>query len=223
MEMTEKHALLIVDDENNIVDIAKEYFEIKGYDVFTAQNGIEALNILETEKIDCCFTDINMPEMNGLDLADNIRETDNSIPVIIMTGYPSFENTLRTVKNGVVDFLIKPVDLGQMEICLKRVLRERQLFIENILLKEEVDGKDRLEKLNRELLGKVEELNTLNKIMTDFTTVATSADVLTRTIDMAAEVTRADASCFYVFPETLENPVEVVSFVTEPGNGSAGP
>jgi len=221
MDMEKKQTLLIVDDEDSILDVAQEYFEIKGYNVFTAQNGIEALNIIDSEKIDCCFTDINMPEMDGLDLAENIRENDNSIPVIIMTGFPSFENTLRTMKNGVVDFLIKPVDLNQMEICLNRVLRERQLFIENILLKKEIEGKARLERLNRELLSKVEELNTFNKIMTDFTTVSSSADVLTRVIDMAVETTCADASGFYVFNDAMERPFELVS-CTPGGNGRSG-
>ena len=212
METEQKQTLLIVDDEESILEVAQEFFEIKGYDVFIAQNGIEALNVLENQKIDCLFTDINMPEMDGLELAENIRQKDNSIPVIIMTGYPSFENTLRTMKNGVVDFLIKPVDLGQMEVCLKRVLRERQLFIENFLLKQEIEGKARLEVLNKELVEKVEELNTFNKIMTDFTTVTTSSDVLTRAIDLAVEITHADASSFFVFNEAMEKPFEVVSF-----------
>ena len=68
----------------------------------------------------------------------------DSIPVVVMTGYPSIENTIKTLKNGVVDFLIKPVSLNQMELCLKRVFREQQLFVENVLLKQEVEGKARL-------------------------------------------------------------------------------
>ncbi len=218
MDMEQTQTLLIVDDEDSILEVAQEYFEIKGYDVFIAQNGIEALGILETKKIDCCFTDINMPEMDGLDLAENIRKKDNSIPVIIMTGYPSFENTLRTMKNGVVDFLIKPVDLNQMEICLKRVLRERQLFIENFLLKKEMEGKARLEELNSELLTRVEELNTFNKIMTDFSTVSNSTHTLSRAMDMAVEITCADASGLYIFNDALEKPFKVVSSMGSPDN-----
>jgi len=55
MEPKKNQALLIVDDEGSILDVAQEYFELKGYDVFVAQNGIEALNTLEAEKIDCFF------------------------------------------------------------------------------------------------------------------------------------------------------------------------
>ena len=115
--------ILFVDDEENILSIACEYFRQRGYGVVTAKNGREAASILDSERIDCCFTDINMPEMDGLELAEHIRTKDNSIPVVVMTGYPSMENTIKTLKNGVVDFLIKPVSLNQMELCLKRVFR----------------------------------------------------------------------------------------------------
>ena len=165
--MTEQKAetILFVDDEESILTVASEYFNRQGYQTLTANNGVEALEILKNEQVDCCFTDINMPEMNGLDLAENIRLQDNTMPVIVMTGYPSLENTIQTIKNGVVDFLIKPVNLKQMELCMRRVLRQRALFVENVLLKQEIQGKERLEKLNRELMYKVEELHTLNKIM----------------------------------------------------------
>ena len=96
-----------------------------------------------------------MPEMNGLDLAEKIRMADNTLPVIVMTGYPSLENAIQTIKNGVVDFLIKPVNLKQMELCVRRVLEQRRLLAENVILKREVEGKQRLQALNQELVLKV--------------------------------------------------------------------
>ena len=203
--------ILFVDDEENILSIACEYFRQRGYGVVTAKNGREAASILDSERIDCCFTDINMPEMDGLELAEHIRTKDNSIPVVVMTGYPSMENTIKTLKNGVVDFLIKPVSLNQMELCLKRVFREQQLFVENILLKKEVESKERLEKLNTELLGKVDELNTLNKIMSDFTAISTSMSVFKRAVDLALEITGADDTRFYVINEAVQRPFEVAA------------
>lgn len=206
-----KEKILFVDDDENILDVASEFFQLKGYRVVTAKNGLEALKILEDEKFDCCFTDINMPEMDGIELAERIRVRDNSIPVIIMTGYPSLDNTIRTLKNGVVDFLIKPINLNQMELCIERVLRERQLFVENILLKKEVESNRRLEKLNQELQYKVDELHILNKIMTDFTNIGTKSDVFQRIIDMTIEITPADESRFYVINEEVQSPFEVTT------------
>ena len=140
--------ILVVDDEEGILDVTEGYFQRLGYEVYTAGNGIEALEILNGVTIGCVFTDINMPKMDGLKLAAELRKKDNTLPVVIMTGYPSLENSIQTLKNGVIDYLIKPVNLEQMELTLKRILRERQLFVENLILKEEVERQERLKELN---------------------------------------------------------------------------
>ncbi|MEJ2285932.1 MAG: response regulator [Desulfobacterales bacterium] len=211
MDDPKLETILFVDDEESILNVASEYFNRQGYQTLTATNGIKALDILKKENVDCCFTDINMPEMNGLDLAEKIRLQDNTMPVIVMTGYPSLENTIQTIKNGVVDFLIKPVNLKQMELCMRRVLRQRSLFVENVLLKQEVQGKERLEKLNQELIYKVEELHILNKIMSSFTTIVSTTDVFMRAVDLALEITHADNAMFYVINESVNQPFEVAS------------
>ncbi len=215
MNDQKKETILFVDDEESILDVASQYFERQGYHTLTACNGVEALAIFENESVDCCFTDINMPGMNGLELAENIRKRDSTMPVIVMTGFPSLENTIQTLKNGVVDFLIKPVNLRQMELCLRRVMQQRRLFVENVLLKEEVKSKERLEKLNHELLYKVDELNILNKIMGSFTTTVSTTDVFKRAVDMAIEITHADRCMFHVINESAGRPFEVASA----GNG----
>jgi len=211
-----KETILFVDDEESILSVVTDFFRRQGYRIRTAVNGAEAMEIIGNERVDCCFTDINMPVMNGLDLAENIRIHDNTMPVIVMTGYPSLENTIQTIKNGVVDFLIKPVSLRQMELCMRRVLKQRGLFIENVLLKEEVRSKERLEKLNQELLYKVDELNMLNKIMSSFTTIVSSADVFKRAVDIALEISHADHTMFHIVNEAVKQPFEVASAVAPP-------
>ncbi len=211
MATEHKEKILFVDDEESILDVASEYFSIKGYQVYTARNGAEALSILEKEQIDCCFTDINMPVMDGLELAENINKRDNTIPVVIMTGFPSLENTIRTLKNGVVDFLIKPINLNQLELCLKRVLNQQHLYVENILLKKEIESKARIESLNQELLQKIEDLQTLNHIMNDFSTIASSAEVFSRMVQMANEITHANESVFYIINDAVTFPFAVAA------------
>ncbi|MBT8342291.1 MAG: response regulator [Desulfatitalea sp.] len=209
MSLEEKETILFVDDEESIIDIAYTYFSSKGYHVLTAGNGKEAVALLAEKHVDCCFTDINMPEMDGMELAEFIRKHDNTIPVVIMTGYPSLENTIQTLKNGVVDFLVKPVNLQQMELCVQRVLRERRLFIKNVILSKEVEGKERLERLNSELLHKVEELNILNRILSDFSTLRESSDVFNHLVDTAVEIVHADASCFYLINNEADAPIPI--------------
>ena len=140
MDNEQQKTILFVDDEESILSVSSEFFQRKGYQTLTAKSGAEALKILEHQRVDCCFTDINMPEMNGLELAEKIRINDNTMPVIVMTGFPSLENTIQTIKNGVVDFLIKPVNLKQMELSVQRVIQQRKLFVENVLLKKEFES-----------------------------------------------------------------------------------
>ncbi|MCG8620084.1 MAG: response regulator [Desulfobacterales bacterium] len=198
---TETIKILVVDDEEGILDVTEGYFQRKGYEVYTAGNGAEALEIIEREKIGCIFTDINMPIMDGLELAEKVRQIESTLPVVVMTGYPSLENSIQTLKNGVVDYLIKPVNLEQMELTLKRILRERELFVENLILKEEVERQERLRQLNNELLRRVEEVNTLNRVMEDFAATDSSYDIFSKVVDLGVEVLKADKVFFHIYAE----------------------
>ena len=210
-----KETVLFVDDEESILDIARTYFKSRGYQVLTASNGRQAVEIIWNNRIDCCFTDINMPEMDGLQLAEYLRKHDNTVPVVVMTGYPSLDNTIQTLKNGVVDFLVKPINLRQMELCIQRVLRERKLFIENIILSKEVEGKARLEKLNSELMSKNQELNVINQIMSDFSDLHESTDVFNQLVDSTVQLVHADASCFYLLNESIDQAVSIAFSKTD--------
>ncbi len=223
IEMDVQKTILFVDDEETILEIASEHFQNIGYRVLTAKNGREAVRTFEESNhvIHCCFTDINMPEMDGLELAEYLRTHDNTIPVVIMTGYPSLDNTLQTLKNGVVDFLVKPVNLEQMTICLQRVLRERELFIKNLLLNKELESKRRLEELNRELVLKVEELRVLNRIMTELMSLNTGSEVLNHIAEMATVITPASHSVFFAVSESFNTPFELTGAVRSSDENSA--
>lgn len=203
--------ILVVDDEEGILDVTEGYFQRKGYEVHTAGNGAEALEVLNRIDIGCVFTDINMPVMDGLELAEKIRIKESTLPVVVMTGYPSLENSIQTLKNGVVDYLIKPVNLEQMELTLKRILRERELFIENLILKEEVGRQERLKKLNNELLERVEEVNTLNRVMEDFSSTDSSYGIFNKVVDLGVEELKADKVFFHIYSDEDKSLVLVAS------------
>jgi len=222
MDAEKRETILIVDDEESILGVVGEYFRRRGYHVITAGNGAEALEILRQGDVDCCFTDINMPGMNGLELAERIHLADNTLPVIVMTGYPSLDTSIRTLQNGVVDFLIKPVNLKHMELSFRRVMRQRAMFMENMLLKQEVKGKDRLERLNRELLYKIDELDTVNRIMGHFAATASLTHVFQRAVDIALEVVRADCARFFVVSGSVDRPHQVAA-AHRPAGVSGGP
>ncbi len=213
--LDKKVNILIVDDEEGILDVTESYFQRKGYDVYTAQDGIAALDILSQVDIGCCFTDINMPRMDGIELAERIREKDNTLPVVVMTGFPSLENSIQTIKNGVVDYLIKPVNLEQMELTLKRILRERELFVENLILKEEVERQERLKQLNAELIERIDEVNTLNRVMEDFEATDSSYHIFNKVVDLGIDVLKADQVFFHIYSEHDQSLIHVAGRYSE--------
>ena len=104
-----------------------------------------------------------------------------------------------------------PVNLEQMELALKRVLRQRRMFVENILLKKELRQKEKIEKLNRQLVRKVEELNLLNRIMGEFSDVDSTADTFQRVVEMAVDVAHAHAAVFVLANDNIADPFLVAS------------
>ncbi len=101
--------VLIVDDEVSLVNSMKNFFQFKGVEALTAFTGEEALSVLEREKeIALVITDVIMPGISGIDLLKRIKQHHPGIPVIVMTGMLSIENTVSSLQNGASDYLLKP-------------------------------------------------------------------------------------------------------------------
>ncbi len=211
--MNENLKILVVDDEEMILNIFREYLEsMNNYTVFTASDGLEALDIVKKEEINCCFTDLVMPRLGGLELTERIHLYDNTIPVVVMTGYPSMDSAIKTLKNGVVDFLTKPIKMDQISLAIERVMRERSLFVDNLLLKEEAKRNERLRAINQELHQKIKEVETINLILQQLDQAATSRDLFTILVDLSGEVTSCDEAHFCISGQGMRDPVIITSF-----------
>jgi CheY-like chemotaxis protein len=211
--MSEDLKILVVDDEEIILNIFKEYLESNNnYTVLTAGDGLDALEIIKKEEINCCFTDISMPRMDGVELTERIQAYDNTIPVVVMTGFPSMDSAINTLKNGVVDFLTKPIKMDQIPLAIERVMRGRSLFVDNILLKEEAKRNERLLKINQELKQKIKEVETMNLILQQLDQVTTSKDLFNILVDLSGEVTTCDEAHFCISGQGLTAPLVIASF-----------
>ena len=211
--MNENLKILVVDDEEIIRNIFKEYLEsTRTYSVLTAVDGLEALEIIKIEEIDCCITDLSMPRMDGVELTERIQAYDSSIPIIIITGYPSIDNAVKTLKNGVVDFLTKPIKMDQLPLTIEKIMRERSLFIDNILLKEEVEKKEQLLKINQELQRKIKEVETMNLILQQLEQATTSKDLFTILVNLSGEITTCDEAYFCINSQEIKGPAIITSF-----------
>jgi response regulator RpfG family c-di-GMP phosphodiesterase len=220
--MYEDLTILVVDDEDYIRDIFKGYFETATeYTVFTACDGLEALDIIEKEEIDCCFTDLSMPRLDGLELTRRIHLIDNTIPVVVMTGNPTMDNAIETLKNGVVDFLTKPIRIDQILPTIRRVMAERSLFVENILLSKEAEQGRKLLKINQELHRKIKEIETINLILQKLNQVTTSQDLFDTLVKLSGEVTACDEARFCFFTQQMQEHVIIASFFKDEDKAAA--
>ncbi len=199
-------SILIVDDEKPILDIFRQYLEATtNHTVYTAANGSEALDIVYKENIDCCFMDLSMPVMDGIELAQHIHRHDNTIPMAVMTGYPTIDNAIKTLKNGVVDFLTKPVDMAQIPLTITRMMREKSLLTNNILLKEQAQKNEKLVTINNELQEKINEVEIMNLILQKLNQVGNSKDLFRMLVLLSGQVTLCDeAHCAILYSDASE-------------------
>jgi len=119
--------ILVVDDEPSILKLLKEALTQWGYQVECVGTGAEALEAIRTGLYDAAITDIRMPEMSGLDLLREIKRHDESIEVIVMTGYPTISSAVEALKEGAYDYLSKPLILDELRHLMARVTEKRFL------------------------------------------------------------------------------------------------
>ncbi len=110
------YRILIADDEAEVIELVRLYLEKDGFEILSARDGMTALGIVETEKIDCAILDVMMPELNGYQLLKRIREKSN-IPVIMLTARTSSSDKILGLDLGADDYVSKPFD--GLELCAR--------------------------------------------------------------------------------------------------------
>ncbi|MGL1934305.1 MAG: response regulator [Fibrobacterales bacterium] len=116
--------LLIVDDEQEICEMLSRNFKLLGHAVETANNGVEALRLMNEKQFDVVISDIIMPEMNGVALLKEIRNKYPMLRVIMMSGYVTLDNALECMKNQAETFIFKPLnDLEELENAVNTAMQ----------------------------------------------------------------------------------------------------
>lgn len=132
--------ILVVDDDKNIRFFIKEALEMNHYTVHTVSNGVEALKVLENNYIDLIIVDIMMPKMNGYEFTKEVRSANPSIPILMVSAKQLSEDRKKGFLVGIDDFMTKPLDLEELLLHVKALLRrykiesERQLVIDDVIL-----------------------------------------------------------------------------------------
>ena len=122
--MDKKKHLLIVDDELLIRDLLYDHFSDCDYEITLADNGQTALAHLDQKTFDTVILDLKMPDMDGLELASVIREQQPAAPIIIITGYPSVESAVETLRQRYFDYFVKPFNMKKLEKAVHAAIQE---------------------------------------------------------------------------------------------------
>ena len=121
--------VLLIDDERAIRRALREILEFEACSVDEAENGAQALGQIKTKTYDLIFSDIKMPQMDGLELLDQILALGIETPVIMISGHGTVETAVGAIKKGAFDFIEKPLDLNRILVLLRQV-KDRNLLVQ---------------------------------------------------------------------------------------------
>ena len=130
-----KGRIMIVDDEESIRKALRLTLKKDGYDVVEADDGGKGIEAIGADDnplmVDVVICDIRMPKINGLEAIAYFRQQYQSVPVIVLTGYPDIQLATDLLKQGVVDYLVKPVERDKLMSCVERAMERRTSLVQH--------------------------------------------------------------------------------------------
>ena len=137
--MNKKDAgIMIVDDELIVRDSLTKWFREDGYTVEAAESAASALKTLQDRCCRLMLIDIKMPGMDGIELLQRVKEIDKNIIVIIITAFASVDTAVKALKQGAYDYITKPIDPDHLDHVVEKALKQQELALENLRLREVV-------------------------------------------------------------------------------------
>ncbi len=135
------HNILVIDDEAAQRDILTGYLKKKGYKIFSASSGKEGIETANSNQIDIIFSDFKMPDLNGIEVLEEVKKINPEISFVIVTAYGTVENAVKAMLLGAFDYISKPVDLDELDLMIERIIEHKNLKSENQLLKTQLQAK----------------------------------------------------------------------------------
>ena len=125
--------ILIVDDEQMIREVVREYALINGYEVAEASDGLEALELVEKEDFDCVILDIMMPKLDGISVLKQVRALGNHLPILMLTAKSEIDDRVNGLDSGADDYLTKPFSMKELLARIRAMTRRQAETTDAIL------------------------------------------------------------------------------------------
>lgn len=138
----EAHSIrvLVVDDETNFRKLLVRELERRGHQTSAAEDGVEALDLLQTDEADIVLLDLKMPGLDGIEVMRRLKDQPDPPEVIVMTGYGSVPTAIEAVKLGAYDYVTKPCKIEKLDLLVRKAFEKRRLSSENILLRSKLQS-----------------------------------------------------------------------------------
>ena len=188
--------ILVVDDELQIQLLLEEFLTSLGHTVRVAGDGEQALQLLQREAFDGVLADLKMANLGGMELLHRMKLFHPTLPVIMITGYPSVEVAVEAMKEGAVDFITKPLRLDTVRLALARLAGNRSSR-QSIITQPSVAAISGPPPLFT-LPGKIKELSILYTISEAFETITETEAIFQRLAHVACEIVGAQCSSFSI-------------------------
>ncbi|MBP9688108.1 MAG: response regulator transcription factor [Bacteroidia bacterium] len=133
----EKPHILIVEDEQALGILLKENLKAKGFTTKLCKDGLEGWNTFKTERFDLCILDVNMPKMNGYELAKNIREKSDVVPIIFLTANSAQDDKIKGFDYGADEYITKPFNLDELVARIRAILKRTQYAAQPVAAEDE--------------------------------------------------------------------------------------
>jgi len=133
--------ILIVEDKDSMAEMLRETLAAEGYHIILATDGQKGIRCLRDSHVDLVLTDLKLPKKDGLEVLKSSKAENPLLPVIVMTAFGTVEKAVAAMKEGAFDFITKPFDTDHLIILIKRALENQRLVTENLLLRDELEGK----------------------------------------------------------------------------------
>ncbi|MFN2413046.1 MAG: sigma-54-dependent transcriptional regulator [Pyrinomonadaceae bacterium] len=169
--LTLQTTILLADDDDSLRRVVEFQLQEAGYEVLTASDGAEALDLFTSNEVDCVITDLKMPKLSGLELLYKIKAQSAENPVIVVTAFGEVETAVAAVKAGAFDYINKPFNRDEILLTIERALTFRQTTNENRQLRELVDRDFRLESVIGESAAMREVLDVVGRVSRSDATV----------------------------------------------------
>jgi signal transduction histidine kinase len=166
VEIVKETSILIVDDEYSIREALQLFFEDKGYKTRQAENGVEALKIIEKEDFDLVVSDIRMGKMDGVELIKRLDQYNKKTPVIFITAYPEVNSAIEAIRHGVVEYIVKPFEMKDLEQKVRDAIKKKYESSEEVLNKRYKENKRNfLSRFSHELRTPMTPVNAYVKLL----------------------------------------------------------